>query len=478
MKLQVRVLSGALAGHTEVFSKSYLGIGRHPASDLRFDAERDLEVSARHAAVLLQGADWILRDMGSRNGTFVNGHRITGDTKLDDTDQIQFGPAGPAVEIRLVSDGTADGVIAAPTQAVAPATPATPTSAPRQTSGHRRTESTTQRIRVEVRRQTQKHRWLTAGLLIVLGAGAGGFFLYSRQQSAQREREIAALQARTDSVLAAADRAINQLQGEVQGLGQALQRSQQQVSSLQTALSSARRSGNTTRAANLEQQLADATQSLQYQQLAAQVDYRTIVAQNQRAVALVYVKFASGQVFNGTAFAVTPEGILITNRHVVAGEDGTQRAVELGVQFADSDQFFRARVLAISAEADLAAIKVDVRGGVPTVRALNQRPDTLSQGDPVAMIGFPLGTDLDMDRSSRDRTIARTTFTAGTVSKVLETNLQIDGYSAVGGSGSPVFDRNGEVVSVLYGSPQGSGGRVIYTVPASHVMRLLQQVRQ
>ena len=112
MKAQLKVLSGVNAGLLAVFSKPYVAIGRHPASDLRFDADQELDVSARHAALLKQGDRWLLRDLGSRNGTLVNGHKITKDLKLDDTDQIRLGANGPTVEFRLVSDATPDAMSA------------------------------------------------------------------------------------------------------------------------------------------------------------------------------------------------------------------------------------------------------------------------------------------------------------------------------------------------------------------------------
>ena len=48
-------------------------VGRAPASLLRL---ADPRVSGEHATVLWNGAEWVLRDLGSRNGTFVNGHRV------------------------------------------------------------------------------------------------------------------------------------------------------------------------------------------------------------------------------------------------------------------------------------------------------------------------------------------------------------------------------------------------------------------
>jgi len=44
---QFTFLSGARVGQVETFRKAYIGLGRHPLSDVRFDVDRDLDVSSR-----------------------------------------------------------------------------------------------------------------------------------------------------------------------------------------------------------------------------------------------------------------------------------------------------------------------------------------------------------------------------------------------------------------------------------------------
>ena len=113
MKVQLRFLSGARAGQVEVFRKASIGLGRHPLSDARFDAERDLDVSSRHAAIIRQGDAFILRDLGSKNGTLVNGRPAAADLPLKDGDVIGFGAQGPSVEFRVLEADAAEGVFGA-----------------------------------------------------------------------------------------------------------------------------------------------------------------------------------------------------------------------------------------------------------------------------------------------------------------------------------------------------------------------------
>src|SRR6185437_9002166 len=51
MALELRILGGARAGRTLTFQQTLISVGRDPASDLRFDAGRDLDVSAAHAEI-------------------------------------------------------------------------------------------------------------------------------------------------------------------------------------------------------------------------------------------------------------------------------------------------------------------------------------------------------------------------------------------------------------------------------------------
>ena len=87
-------LSGDRSGQVHEFAQDRVLIGRGQGNDLQYDAFADAQVSSRHAEMLVSGDAVTLRDLGSLNGTFVNGERI--DTRvLAEGDTLQFGTKGP-----------------------------------------------------------------------------------------------------------------------------------------------------------------------------------------------------------------------------------------------------------------------------------------------------------------------------------------------------------------------------------------------
>jgi pSer/pThr/pTyr-binding forkhead associated (FHA) protein len=71
-----------------IASDSPVAIGRHPSCEF---AIRKGDVSRRHAEVRAEAGRYWLRDLGSTNGTFVNGHRVDGEQQLEPGDRIEIG---------------------------------------------------------------------------------------------------------------------------------------------------------------------------------------------------------------------------------------------------------------------------------------------------------------------------------------------------------------------------------------------------
>ena len=75
-------------------------VGTLESNDVVVDADG---VSRVHAALERFGDTWCVRDLGSRNGTFVNGERIIGEHALHSGDEVVLG------RLRLVFHGPARG---------------------------------------------------------------------------------------------------------------------------------------------------------------------------------------------------------------------------------------------------------------------------------------------------------------------------------------------------------------------------------
>jgi len=81
------IVRGASAGRTFTVESEYMTIGRSPLSDIALDDE---SASGRHAEVRKQGERYVLTDLKSTNGTWVNG-RLVKQIPLYTGDEIQVG---------------------------------------------------------------------------------------------------------------------------------------------------------------------------------------------------------------------------------------------------------------------------------------------------------------------------------------------------------------------------------------------------
>ncbi|HXF95573.1 MAG TPA: FHA domain-containing protein, partial [Gemmatimonadales bacterium] len=315
MRAQFKFLSGARTGEVEVFRKAYIGLGRHPLSDVRFDAERDLDVSARHAAVIRKADGFRVQDLGSRNGTFVNGEPLEGERLLRDGDVITFGRNGPAVEFRLLPGEAEPDTAGAEALARRSSNPREAVLAVPVPPGGRRS-STALRIAAEVARQTRQLRRTTKILIGALALVALTFGGLRWQDSRARARELAALRQRADSLERHAGRLAAQFQGELEALRAALTQSRDETARLRRELAAAT-GGDAATIARLRAELEAAERRQRGLIGAAGVDYRAIARRNQDAVAIVLVEFSESERYSGTAFAVDSQGTLITNKHLL-----------------------------------------------------------------------------------------------------------------------------------------------------------------
>ncbi len=85
---QLVMHSGPTPGKTFQLEGDVLTIGRDASNQIPIN---DAEISRKHSQLVLQGGKYVLTDLGSTNGTFVNGQRVTGQHVLQPGEVISLG---------------------------------------------------------------------------------------------------------------------------------------------------------------------------------------------------------------------------------------------------------------------------------------------------------------------------------------------------------------------------------------------------
>jgi pSer/pThr/pTyr-binding forkhead associated (FHA) protein len=122
----VRVVIDHVAGsrrgqRQELSAGSRVRFGRHPECEVSFDPQRDIDASSRHAELRHVDTGWVLVDLGSSNGTYVDGHRVTETTVVQNVPvSIEFGPGGPRVRLFVGDDKAIEALPPAPVEAARP----------------------------------------------------------------------------------------------------------------------------------------------------------------------------------------------------------------------------------------------------------------------------------------------------------------------------------------------------------------------
>ena len=133
---------------------------------------------------------------------------------------------------------------------------------------------------------------------------------------------------------------------------------------------------------------------------------------------------------SGSGFIIDPDGLVVTNEHVVSGH----RQVQVLVGGAQS---YTGAVLGVDAAADLAL--VEIRSSTEFTPVEMGDSDAVAVGDDVIVMGFPLGRSL---------TTTQGIVSAKSASPSGVDQIQTDAAINPGNSGGPLFNRAGEVVGV------------------------------
>ncbi|HUO84926.1 MAG TPA: FHA domain-containing protein [Thermoanaerobaculia bacterium] len=99
MELKIQHLTGSRTGQEAVYEQDSVLLGRNPSSTITFDPYKDILVSGRHAEIVREADRWAVQDLGSTNGTFVDGEKVSNRRLLHPGDVIELGRGGPRIRV-------------------------------------------------------------------------------------------------------------------------------------------------------------------------------------------------------------------------------------------------------------------------------------------------------------------------------------------------------------------------------------------
>jgi pSer/pThr/pTyr-binding forkhead associated (FHA) protein len=97
MDVQMLVVEGRPRGKSLKFPRGEFVFGRGPECHVRPDGP---SISRQHCLLRVDSSGVCIRDLGSTNGTLVNGTRVLDERPLQDGDLVQLGPL--VLQLRLV----------------------------------------------------------------------------------------------------------------------------------------------------------------------------------------------------------------------------------------------------------------------------------------------------------------------------------------------------------------------------------------
>jgi hypothetical protein len=95
------IVKGLSSGQRFPLDEKETIIGRAPEVDIYLESPF---VSRQHARIVPEEGAYYVEDLGSKNGTFVNGKRIAGRVLLGESDRLQIGPYEMALRVDLPSN--------------------------------------------------------------------------------------------------------------------------------------------------------------------------------------------------------------------------------------------------------------------------------------------------------------------------------------------------------------------------------------
>jgi S1-C subfamily serine protease len=521
---RISLLQGSQATRMVAVPPEGLTLGRSSKSDVVLAPDEHPGVSAQHARVSVNAGELELEDLGSRNGTLVDGEPVTR-ARLGHGRVFELGPQGPRFVV--LAEERLDETI----------------TLPRSLAGRLGAEGGKRSLGTQtmyllreklgipegrgvdelVTHRSRRTLYLTVLLIVLVAAGAS----FATWRWMQREHEeLLSLRAATDARLAQATQELEEqrrawtrqereLESARIGWEEDRRRLEQERAELLAHIGELEEAGvsHKDELARLKLELGETSKTLAlYDPINLEQARLGQVRRYVASVVLIEARMllreeTSGRVLHimegtnevnleergvpleesgtGSGFCVSPEGWIVTNAHVVFKDPGVQERIpinehetlvaerELFVTFSGSDQRHPARLVSWVRDAreDLALVKIEAFEGMPHLAEIDLDQARPAPGSDVYMIGFPGGKDILQEG---DRVVASTF--RGIVSRSVDYYLQIDAAVHPGVSGGPVIDDEGELVGVVTAmqvlNPAASSSEIGYVIPIHEVSKV------
>jgi len=438
-------LSGSKRGKTESFTDSKIGIGTDSSSNLRFNLLTDKNTSPLHAEINLRECDYILKDLDSSKGTFVN-NRLIEEVVIHDGDLIEFGDNGPRVRFRIKAE---EGDVCKPFREML----ADSMDLAREPHKGRKLITATSFLKnllTEAFTQSSfKFKFVTLLIFFLTTVGTGTLFYTIYTSLTETTKRVELLEFES----AIGEKIIKDFS--------------KGICLIQCSFS-----------------------------LVDEVSGEPLKAWNSG-------RFLTNNL-TGTGFIISNSGKVLTNRHVVEPgwnqtanfiptEPGLKPRIEvLRAFFPNVKDPVLLKLEKISEVADVALLSFEPEGMDISVLELDLSGMDAIEGEPVVLLGYPAGMNALFAKTDPDiaKEISKLPFleaaqelsnhhlikpisTQGHISDVLNERIIYDALTTVGGSGGPLFNNKGKVIAINYGIFRGFSG-ANFGVPIKYAIELIE----
>lgn len=438
-------LSGSKRGKTEFFTNSKISIGTDSSCDLKFNPLVDKNTSPLHAEINLRECDYILKDLDSSKGIFIN-NRLKKEVVIHDGDLIEFGENGPRVRFRIKAE---EGDVCKPFREIL----ADSMDLAREPHKGRKLITATsffKSLLIEAFTQSSlKFRLVTVFIFFLTFIGIVTLFhtIYSNLTETTKRVELLEFESTIGEKI--------------------IKDFSRGVCLIQCTFS-----------------------------LVDEVSGEPLKAWNNGRLLTNNL--------TGTGFIISKNGKVLTNRHVIEPswnqttyftptEPGLKPRIEvLRAFFPNVKNPVLLKVEKVSEAADVALLSFEPKGIDIPVLELDLSGMDAIEGEPVVLLGYPAGMNALLAKTDPDiaQEISKLPFleaaqelsnhrlikpisTQGHISDVLNERIIYDALTAVGGSGGPLFNNKGKVIAINYGIFRGFTG-ANFGVPIKYAIELTE----